>query len=403
MRARTVGAGLTFNVVVLSLVSFFTDMSSEIIFPLLPIFLTVELGATALIVGVMEGLAESTASVLQVFSGHYSDKIGKRKRLVGIGYGLSALTKPLFIVVNTWMGALGLRVAERVGKATRNPPRDAILADSVSKERRGLFFGFHRAMDTAGAILGPILIIVLLPLVPAILGSSYGYRTMFLIAVVPAVVAFLLVFLVREIPPRAKAEKKLTLGLRSLPKNLRRFIGVATLYALGNFSFFFIILITFGELENEVLTITYYLIFNVVYALLSIPAGALSDRIGRRSVIGVGYATFAIACIGFVLVIRAGGKGVEHYLPLFLLCGVSYAFVEAVQRSYVSDMSPAGLKATSLGTYHTSVGVAKLPASIIAGVLWLQIDPTATFAFGAITSFLALSLLSLGCRKSTTT
>ncbi len=392
--------GLGFNVLVLSAVSFFTDVSSEIIFPLLPLYLIstqygglgLGSGFGLLIVGALEGLREATASLLKVFSGHWSDRLGRRKALVTAGYGLSGLLKLAFPFVRVWEALVGVAVAERIGKGLRDAPRDAILADSSPHAVRGKVFGFHRTADTAGATLGPILAFLLF--------ASLGFQGVFLVATLPAMISVLLVFLIREERRLPSTAPTLFISLRALSPPLKLFLLVATVFTLGDFSVFFLLVQVVqgsggatGDPAAFALAVqgalVLYLVFNITYAALSIPAGHLSDRRGRLFTILLGYTAFGATALGFILV----GGSPWLLLPLFILFGIAYALFQGVQRAFVADLASPELRATSLGTYHTLTGLAKFPASFIFGGLWALWGSPASFTYVACTSASAVALL----------
>lgn len=373
--------GLGLNVIVLGIVSLLTDISSEMIFPLFPIFTVQILGAAPALFGFIEGLAESTASLLKVFSGWWSDRSGRRKPLIVGGYWLSTITKPFLAIANTWTHALGVRVVDRVGKGIRNSPRDALIADSCAPEVRGKAFGLHRALDTVGAVLGPTFAFLLLFFI--------GIRDIFLLASIPAVLAvIILVLFVREVRKKPSPRLSFRAGIGSLSSPLKRYIAVAALFSLSQLSWGFLLLRA-GELgigiESAVLL---YILFNVVYALVSLPAGVLSDRIGRRPVIAAGYCTFGFVCIGLAFVTSAW-----QVLPFFILYGVFMGLVGGVQSAYVADLVAPKLRGTAMGAFNTATGLALLPASLIAGVLWQVAGSWAAFAFAAVLSFAAALLM----------
>ncbi|MFQ5919273.1 MAG: MFS transporter [Thermoplasmata archaeon] len=381
-RAKRLSAGLTFNVYLLGLISLLTDLSSEMVFPLIPFFLLTELGATAFIFGIFEGARESTGSLLKVFSGYWSDRIGRRKGLVIAGYSVSSAMKTAIPFVRVWPELMAVGVAERIGKGLRDAPRDAVLAETTPAKARGKVFGFHRLADTLGAVLGPLIAFVLLDAV------GLPFREIFLVAVGPALVAALLTVFIRERARRPKDVPSLRVGFSKLSPSLRRFILIATVFALGHFSVLFLLLRVVGVGLTEGTGILFYLAFNLVFALAALPAGILSDRLGRPRVILAGYLAFAAMAGGLILFAEAW-----QLLLLFVLFGLSAALVNAVERAFVADLAPPNLRATALGTYHTLTGVARFPASAVAGFLWL-IAPAATFAYGLIFSLAAVLLLA---------
>ncbi len=382
------GAGLSANVVLLAVVSFFVDLSSEIIFPLLPFFMVIQLGASYFIVGIMEGVAEFIASVIKVFSGHWSDRAGKRKPFITGGYGHSAIMKLFFSLSAIWQHFFVFRIVERVGKGIREPARDALVAESASPKTLGKAFGFQRALDSGGAILGPIFGIILL----AIFATSY--QPIFLIAAIPAFVAFGLSLLVKEKRKSKKDKARVKIGFRFLPIRLRVFVVIATIFAMGNFSFFFVLLRAVDLGQSQAMALMFYLLMNIWFATSSIPAGALSDKIGRVPTIAVGYVFFA--AMSFLFAYEIGAILIAFS---FILFGLSNGFIDGVQRAFVSDLAPEDIKATCLGTYHMSVGIGKLTASILAGALWTFFGVQYAFLYGMVLSVMAATMLTSIMRK----
>ncbi len=375
--------GVPRTVAILGLVSLFADVSSEMVYPLLPLFLTTTLGAPALAVGLIEGVAEGTASLLKLVSGRVSDRIGRRRPFVVWGYGLSATAKPLLAAAFAWPAVLGVRFVDRFGKGLRTAPRDALLAETTPPDRRGRAFGFHRAMDTAGAVLGPLLALALVWLL------DERYRMVFLIAFVPGAISVYLMRYVVE--PKAAAARigDATLGgWRDLPRPYYALLAVTLLFAFGNSSDVFLLLRAKDLGLGASAVVLAYVTFNVSYALLATPAGSLSDRIGRRNVIVAGYALFAAVYLAFGL---AGGSAVLWVL--FPLYGLFMAMTEGVGRAYVVDFAPPDRHGTALGLYHAGAGIATLLASLTAGALWDAVDPAAPFVFGGGTALLAAALM----------
>ena len=392
--------GLNPNVFFLGLVSFLTDVSSEMIFTLLPLFLANILGAATVIIGFIEGVAESTASLLKIFSGWLSDKLGKRKSLAFIGYGLSTLAKPFMYVATTWGLVLGVRFADRFGKGVRTAPRDALVADSVSAEQRGKAFGFHRAMDTSGAALGLVLAaaVVFLLQKGTLELIRDTYQWLVLIGIIPAVLSLFIFFFIREASrgpsPQSQSEclEKDSQGTKAgFDNRFKLFLGIMFLFTLGNSSDAFLILRA-QNLGSPVLYILLMLVlFNVVYAAVSIPAGMLSDKLGRRWIIFLGWLIYALSYLGFAV-----ASASWHMWLLFALYGVYYGLAEGVARAFVADLVPEDRCGTAYGLFHGVVGITLLPASVIAGWLWQAISPAAPFYFGAGLAFLAMvGLLAL--------
>jgi MFS family permease len=379
-------AGLSANIIILAFVSFLTDTSSEMMLPLIPTFVIVVLAGNALILGMIEGIAESTASLLKVVSGYWSDRMRKRRNLVAAGYGVSSFSKLLFFFSISWIDFTVWRFLERVGKGIRTPPRDAIISESTTPETTGKAFGLHRSMDTAGAVLGPALVIIILPLLGGDVGGEI--RMIFLLATIPAVIAFLLVFILREKPLAKAPPESFKASFSQIPKNLKLFVLAATTFEIGNFSVLFLVYRGSELIQRVDAVIALYLLFNVSYALLAFPVGALSDRVGKKPMIATGYVVFIITFSGFVL-----ASEMSHLIALFIAFGLCMAMLDGVQRAYVADMSPENLRATAIGTYHTFTGISKLPASLVAGFLWL-FNPAYAFLYGIVMAVGGLSLLS---------
>lgn len=369
------------NVVVLGIVSFLNDLSSEMIMPILPMLIT-SLGGGGIAVGTIGGLRESIASLLKVICGWWSDRTGKRKIFLSSGYVLSAGFKLLLAFSRTWQQVLVFAGLERVGKGLRTAPRDAIIADSMP-EARGKGFGIHRALDTLGALLGSIAVFLLYWFL------KLDLSRVILIAAGVAFTSLVPIYFVREV--RAKPQmKSLTVNLRSLPHELRLFVLAASIFTLANFSYMFFILRSQHLFKGRLAVgapILLYALFNIFYAGLAVPFGLLSDRIGRKPVLAVGYGLFTLVCFGFVFLDSRTGLAF-----LFALYGIVHAIVDGNQRAMVSDLAPSDVKATALGAFHTATGLTSLPASLIAGVLW-EVSPHATFAYGGIVSLVAAVVL----------
>ena len=376
--------GISANILLLGVVSFLNDLSSEMIVPILPMFIT-SLGGAGLIVGLIGGLQDSIASILKVLSGYWSDRVGKRKIFVFSGYLTSAIFKLLLAFSRIWQHILLFVSFERVGKGLRTAPRDAIIADSMP-DARGKGFGIHRALDTSGAILGGVMALVLYWFL------EFDFTSIIFIAAIIAFVSLSPLYFVKEVK-RAPQKINLQISLKKLPKPLMLFIMVATVFALANFTYMFFILkaaAAFMPLmpvkESIALVFFLYILFNIFYALFAIPFGTLSDRIGKRRVLISGYLLFSVTCLGFAFF-----DSLLAFLVLFPLYGVVYAMVDGNQRAFISDLSTEDLRATALGTFHTMIGIMTLPASLIAGFLW-TITPTLTFFFGSAVSIISVIL-----------
>jgi MFS family permease len=385
------------NIFFLGVVSLLTDISSEMIFTLVPLFVANVLGAGALAVGLIGGLSESFDAIFRLVGGRLSDRFRKRKLLAVVGYGFSTAVKPLMLLATTWGAVLGVRFGDRVGKGVRASPRDALVADFSAARERGRSFGFHRAMDTTGAMLGLVIAAVIIYVVQ---GRSLeldlrAYHWMVLLGIVPAVlaVAVLAVF-VREKAPKghpAAAGAVLPATPAAFDRRFKLFLIIMAVFTLGNSSDFFVVLRA-QDLGTPVLFITLMLvIFNAAYVAVSIPAGVLSDRLGRKRVVALGWAVYALVYLGFAI-----SGSIAGIWALFAAYGVYYGIVEGVARAFVADLVPSERRGTAYGLYHGVVGLTLLPASVIAGWLWETVSPAAPFYLGAGLAFLAmLGLLAL--------
>jgi MFS family permease len=380
---RGVSSRIPRNVLVLGVVSFLTDASSDMIYPILPLFLSQVLGSSMVFIGLIEGVAESTASILKIFSGWLSDRLGKRKFLVGTGYSLAAVAKPILSVTTAGWQVLGLRFVDRLGKGIRTSPRDALIADSSPRESRGLSYGFHRAMDSAGAVVGPLLAFILLPLV------NENYRILFLIASIPAVLAVLtLVLLVKEKKgSREKSTGWAGIKISHFDSKFKIFILGVALFSLGNSSDAFLLLRAKGLGVSLVHIPLLWLVLHLVYTLVSSPAGALSDRIGRKNLIVYGLFVYVLVYLGFAFAAQS-----IHAWILFGLYGLYYGLANGTMRAYVADLVKEERRATAFGIYHGAVGLTALPASLIFGWLWQSAGEPVAFGFGAMLAFGALLL-----------
>jgi MFS family permease len=371
------------NVFIAGLVSFFMDISSEMIYPLVPLFLSRVLGVNKSVIGLIEGIAESTASLLKVFSGWFSDRIGNRKWLMAAGYGISTLSRPIVALATGWHHVMGSRFMDRFGKGVRTAPRDTIIAESSEKTHLGRAFGFHRSMDTMGAVIGPALAFFFLGL------FSNNYRSVFWLSMIPGAAAVLLIIFFIKEKKRAslpKAERpKLT--FKHFDWRFKFFVAIATLFAIGNSSDVFLILRA-QQLGIPTLMIPIvYLVFNLIYSLSAIPAGIAADRFGRKRVILPGFLLFAILYYGFAV-----AKDAAAIWALFAFYGLFMGLTEGIQKAFLATIIPQDFKATAFGVYNTAVGFAMFPASLIGGWLWDHVSPSATFYFGTITAGLSAIL-----------
>lgn len=367
------------NIWILGLTSLLTDISTEMVYPLLPLFLTSRLGATPAIVGLIEGIAESLASLLKVFAGRISDKWGKRKPLAIGGYAFSTFGKVFLYFGNSWVWVLTARVLDRFGKGVRTAPRDALIAESANPVKKGRAFGLHRTLDTLGAVIGILIAYYLFT------KEGLNYKTIFLASLIPAFLGVGALFAVKEeSTSRARMAKDISFNWRSLSPRLQGFLLVAFLFTLGNSSNQFLLLRAKDVGFTDRSVILLYLVFNLVYSFLSYPAGRLSDRIGRRALLVCGYIAYGLVYLGFARVTTMTGVWC-----LFALYGVYNAFTEGVEKALVADLAPADQKATLIGLHATLVGIGLLPASLFAGLLWNWFGPAAPFYFGGVSGLLA--------------
>ncbi len=376
--------GLPQNVFILGVVSLFMDISSEMIYPLIPIFLSEVLHSSKTAIGLIEGIAESTASILKVFSGWLSDKIGKRKAVIFWGYGISVFSRPILATASSWLNVLVYRFTDRVGKGVRTAPRDAIIADSIEREHLGKAFGFHRSMDTVGAIIGPSIAFVLLALL------SRNLKLVFWLSMIPGIIALIIISMF-VVETKGQAITKMPrLSIRGLDRNFKAFILVAAIFTLSKTSDAFLVLRA-QELGVETSSIPLiYLTFNIVSASLATPVGIFADKIGKRKTILLSYFLFSIIFIGFSL----ATKGLHAWL-LFIAYGLFVSLNEGVQRAYVATVIRPEIKATGYGIYHTVIGLCALPSGIIGGLLWQHIGSHALFYYGAALSMISSILFAL--------
>lgn len=384
------------NVWAVSLTSFLMDISSEMVINILPLFLSNVLGVKTNIIGLIEGVAETTSSLLKMFSGWFSDRIGGRKWLAVLGYGISAFTKPFFYFANTWGWVAGARWSDRVGKGIRTAPRDALVADSIQEDQRGLAFGFHRAADTAGAMLGLLIALFVTWLVQreAVLLSEKTFRTIVIISIVPAALAVVALAIGVKETAKTKQHQLPKFAFKSLGKPFMIFMIIVAIFDLGNSSDAFLVLRA-QERGLGILGILGMLIsFNFIYSLISTPAGALSDKIGRRKIIIGGWLVYAAIYLGFGL----AQNGLQVWL-LYIAYGFYYGMAYGTSKALVADLVPEALRGTAYGTYNGVLGILDLPASVIAGILWQGVGSwpgfgaAAPFYFGAGTALVAVILM----------
>ena len=386
------------NVWAVSLTSFFMDISSEMVINILPLFLSSVLGVKTNVIGLIEGVAEATSSLLKVFSGWFSDRMRARKWLAVAGYALSALSKPFFYFANSWGVVAAVRWADRVGKGVRTAPRDALVADSIDERHRGLAFGFHRAADTGGAVLGLLIALGTVWLTQRHSGdlTRSTFQTVVLISLIPALLAVLSLAIGAQDVPIKQARERPRISFRGLGRRFALFMLIVGVFDLGNSSDAFLVLRAQERGLSIVGVLGMLITFNLVYTLVSTPAGSLSDRIGRRKLIIGGWIIYAIIYLGFAL----AGEG-WHVWVLYALYGLYYGLAYGTSKAMVADIVPEALRGTAYGTYNTVLGVLDFPASLIAGVLWQGVGswegfgPAAPFFFGSAMALLAAGLMAL--------
>ncbi|MBL7071097.1 MAG: MFS transporter [Candidatus Omnitrophica bacterium] len=379
------------NIFTLGLVSLFTDISSQMIYPLLPIFLSSVLGMGIVFIGLLEGIAEATASILKVFSGWYSDRLKKRKPIIFLGYSLSTLGKPFLYLATLGWHVLIVRFIDRVGKGIRTSPRDALVADSSLPEQRGKAFGIQRAMDRIGAFLGPLIAFAILPLL------NNNLRLVFLLAFFPALIAVLIIiFFLKDKPHVRDPSKELkSFSLKDLNRDFKVFIFILAIFTLGNSSDAFLILRAKDLGVKVVFIPILWLMYNFISSATSIPLGSFSDKLGRRKTTLLGFFVYGIVYLGFAF--SNSQSSVWFFMGLY---GVHYGLSEGVLRAYVADLvEDKSILATSYGIYHTVVGLCMFPASLIMGILWQSFGPHVAFSFGAALSLVAAVLLAIFIRR----
>ena len=385
------------NVKIVAVTSFLTDVSSEMVINTLPLFLKNVLGVKTSVIGLIEGVAESTSSFVKLFSGWLSDRLKKRKLLAVLGYGISALSKPLFYFAHSWGVVAAARWGDRIGKGVRTAPRDALVADSTPSSQRGYAFGFHRAADTAGAFCGLVIGLAIVWFFQKGSGELLAgtFRIIVLVSLLPAFIAVIVLALGVKETEVVGAAVRPKFGCKSLGKNFRYFIVIVGIFELGNSSDAFIIL----RAQERGLSIAGILVmliaFNFVYTVISLPAGKHSDRVGRRRVVMVGWALYVVTYLGL-----AFARSAEHIVVLYIIYGAYYGLSYGTAKAMVADLVPAASRGMAYGTFNAVLGLTDLPASFLAGILWSGMGkwagfgPRAPFYFGAAMAFIALLLFA---------
>jgi len=364
--------GLSKNTFLLAFSSLFADISTEMLYPVLPVFLTETLKASGAIVGLVDGFAQATQNIVQGFSGALSDKLQKRKSIALSGYFLAAIAKPLMGLSTVWQGVFGARLLDRLGTGIRSAPRDALIASSADEKDRGKAFGLEGLGDNAGAFLGPLLAVFLL------YALHVGIRAIFYLAIIPGLLAFFMVLLVKERSGAVAAKSKIDVSLRQFPKGYWKYLLVTALFGLGNSSNAFLILRTQDIGASLETTILIYAAFNLVAALISYPAGSLSDTWGRKNILLASFVIFLIVYLGFALT-----HNILLVAALFVFYGAYQGIFRAVGKAFAADFLPEHLRASGIGWYSTTVGLLQLVASVVAGLLWDRVGHVAVFYYGA--------------------
>jgi len=375
------------NIFFLGLISFFTDISTEMVYPLIPLYLVSTFGATPALVGVIEGIAESLASLLKVFSGYLTDRFQKKKSIAFLGYAAGIVYKLVLIFAGSWLGILGARVIDRIGKGIRTAPRDVLISESVDQASMGKGFGFHKAMDMLGSAIGILAVYFILRSFGG--NENIDYKRLFVISIVPAVLGLCMFFFVKQRKSQQiKKREPFWKNVKEIDGQLKLYLLVVFLFTLGNSSNTFLLLKAKSTGFDNMSVILLYFIYNIVASVLSMPLGKLSDRIGRKNLLVPGYIAFALCYLGFAF---AGTQA--SMTAVFVLYGVYTAMITGVERAFVAEISPQALKGTMLGFHSTVSGIALLPASIIAGLLWDTFGAAVPFVFGASMAGIAALIL----------
>jgi len=380
-------AGIKGNVLLLGIVSFFNDAGSEMIYPLLPVFLSTVLGAGPAALGVIEGIAESTASLLKLASGFISDRVHRRKGWVVGGYLLSNAARPLIGLAAAWPGVLALRFIDRVGKGVRTSPRDALIAESTPMEYRGKAFGFHRAADHAGAVVGPLLATLLIGF------FLIDLKTVFILSVIPGLITVAVLWIgIRETPadarPAVAKPLRIRRAWREMPQPLRRFVLILFLFTLGNSTDAFLLLKAQHLGVSVALIPILWTVLHIVKMGSSLPGGIASDRWGRKGVIVSGWIIYAVTYAGF-----AFADSAWEAWALFMVYGLYFGLTEGTEKALITDLAPAHLHGSAFGLYHLMIGIGALPASLLFGWVWHAFGSAAAFGMGASLALAAGALL----------
>lgn len=377
------------NVIFLGLVSFFADISAEMVYPLIPLYLTMAFGATPVMVGFIEGIAESVASLLKVFSGYISDRFQRKKAIAFCGYATGVIYKIALLFATSWLGILAARVIDRFGKGVRTAPRDVMVSESADKNSMGQAFGIHKMLDMAGSAIGILLAFLFLKYI----GES-GYRLVFAISIIPVLLALLMFAFVKENKVHQPKEREhFWKNISLLDKQLKVYLAVTFLFTLGNSSNSFLLLRAVDAGFSSSDAVLLYFLYTVTVSLLAVPCGKLSDKVGRKRLLVPGYLTFALVYLGFAFCVNKTAM-----VLIFVLYGVYGAMTTGVERAFIAEIAPSHLKGTMLGLHSTLAGIALLPASVVAGALWQGIGAYAPFLYGSVMALLSAVILAKNLR-----
>jgi len=364
------------NIILLGLVSFFTDISAEMVYPILPLYLSAIMGATPTIIGIIEGIAESLASVIKLFSGIVADKYGNKKRIAFFGYSASVLNKIIILLSATWAGVLLARIVDRFGKGIRTAPRDALIAESSDKSQLGKAYGLHKGLDLLGTAVGILLAYLILR------QNDSDFKRIFLYSLIPAIIGIICILFVKDKKAEI-AKKAISFKWKTLDKRLKLFLVFIFIFTLGNSSNAFILLRTYNAGFTAQNAILLYFLYNIVASILSYPFGNLSDKIGRKNILCLGYFLYGIVYLGIGLF-----SDKTLFIVLFIIYGFYTALTTGVERALIVDIVPETQKASALGLHAAIVGIGLLPASIIAGILWDTVNQSMPFLFGGVLAFI---------------
>ena len=377
------------NVIFLGLVSFFADISAEMVYPLIPMYLTMAFGATPVMVGFIEGIAESVASLLKVFSGYISDRFQRKKAIAFCGYATGVIYKISLLFATSWLGILAARVIDRFGKGVRTAPRDVMVSESADKNSMGQAFGIRKMLDMAGSAIGILLAFLFLKYI----GES-GYRLVFAISIIPVLLALLMFAFIKENKVHQSKEREhFWKNISLLDKQLKVYLAVTFLFTLGNSSNSFLLLRAVDAGFSSSDAVLLYFLYTVTVSLLAVPCGKLSDKVGRKRLLVPGYRTFALVYLGFAFCVNKTAM-----VLIFVLYGVYGAMTTGVERAFIAEIAPSHLKGTMLGLHSTLAGIALLPASVIAGALWQDIGAYAPFLYGSVMALLSAVILAKNLR-----